>query len=93
MQQHTDNEGKKVGIREFRDNLARYVEGASPIAITKHGETVGYYIPTKQRPTNEDLDALVIATEKMKAMMKKAGVTEDDFVEDFKRLRQGQQES
>lgn len=93
MHQHTDQESQKVGIREFRDNLARYVEGVSPIAITKHGETVGYYIPTKQRPTQDDLNALLIASEKMKEMMEKAGVTEDDIVEDFKRLRRGKRES
>jgi hypothetical protein len=35
----------KVGIREFRDKLAGYLlESDPPAAITRHGDTVGYYI-------------------------------------------------
>ncbi len=94
MQQHTGHEdNQKVGIREFRDNLSRYVEGTSPIAITKHGETVGYYIPTKRRATQADMEALAIASAKVQEMLAKAGVTEDEIIEDFKRLRRGDQDS
>jgi hypothetical protein len=35
----------KVGIREFREKLARYLlETDVPVAITRHGDTIGYYI-------------------------------------------------
>jgi hypothetical protein len=33
----------KVGVKEFRANLPSYLESMSPIAITRHGETIGYY--------------------------------------------------
>jgi PHD/YefM family antitoxin component YafN of YafNO toxin-antitoxin module len=29
-----------VGIREFRDNLTTYIDSESPVAITRHGDTV-----------------------------------------------------
>ena len=31
----------KVGIREFRENLADYLESKTPVAITRHGATIG----------------------------------------------------
>ena len=30
----------KVGIREFRENLADYLESKTPVAITRHGATI-----------------------------------------------------
>jgi len=40
----------KVGIREFREKLAAYLlEGDAPVAITRHGDTVGYFIPARRK--------------------------------------------
>ena len=36
----------KVGIREFRSGLAEFIAAATPVAITRHGHTVAYFIPT-----------------------------------------------
>jgi len=79
----------KVGIREFRENLAAYLEAGAPVAITRHGETVGFCIPTRRKPKNEDLTALRRAAAQLDAMIGAAGVTEEDLVEDFKRARRG----
>ena len=35
----------KVGIREFRADLAEHIAASSPVAVTRHGQTVGYFIP------------------------------------------------
>lgn len=77
----------KVGIREFRENLSRYIESSSPVAITKHGETVGYYIPTKPRPEEREANALIAASEKMQVLLKEMNVTEDELVEEYKQLK------
>jgi hypothetical protein len=45
----------KVGIREFRENLSSYLESPSPVAITRHGATIGIYVPTKPKPSQADL--------------------------------------
>lgn len=38
----------KVGMREFRANLPHYLlEVGEPIAVTRHGTTIGYFIPTQ----------------------------------------------
>jgi len=77
----------KVGIREFRENLSSYLESRTPVAITRHGATVGIYIPTRPKPSQADLDALRTAGEKMRKLIAAAGTTEDQLVEDFKKPR------
>lgn len=77
----------KVGIREFRENLATYLESKTPVAITRHGATIGVYVPTKPKPTQADLEAFRLASEKMQALVAAAGTTEDEIVEDLKNLR------
>jgi antitoxin (DNA-binding transcriptional repressor) of toxin-antitoxin stability system len=77
----------KVGIREFRERLASFLEARAPVAITRHGETVGFYIPTRRKPKNQDLSAMRAAAAQLDAMIEAAGVTEDELVEDFKSAR------
>ena len=77
----------KVGIREFRENLSGYLESKTPVAITRHGATIGIYIPTKPKPSQAQLEALRVAGEKMQALIAAAGTSEEELVEDFKKLR------
>lgn len=51
----------KVGIREFRENLSSYLESNPPVAITRHGATIGIYVPTKPGPSQADVEALRVA--------------------------------
>ena len=77
----------KVGIREFRENLADYLESKTPVAITRHGATIGIYVPTRPKPSQADLEALRVAGEKMQELIASAGTTEDELVAEFKNLR------
>jgi antitoxin (DNA-binding transcriptional repressor) of toxin-antitoxin stability system len=77
----------KVGVKEFRANLPSYLESASPLVITRHGETIGYYIPARHDRTQMEFDALKQAVEKLQAMMSALDVSEDDIVAEFKALR------
>jgi hypothetical protein len=77
----------KVGVREFRENLGTYLESKEPVAITKHGTTIGIYVPTRPQPTQEDLDALRTAGDKMQQLLADAGITENEIVNEFKSLR------
>jgi hypothetical protein len=77
----------KVGIREFRENLSTYLESKNPIAITRHGATIGIFLPTRPKPSQSDLEALRIAGEKIDAMIVAAGTSEEELMEDFKKLR------
>jgi len=59
----------KVGVREFRENLSGYLESAAPVAIMRHGKTLGFYVPAPQRPQEENLEALRRAGEQLDALI------------------------
>ena len=81
-------ETQRVGIREFRDKLATYLlESDRALAITRHGDTIGYYLPARRKRSEAEVESLRQAGEHMQEMMKVAGVTEDEIIEDFKRWR------
>lgn len=76
----------KVGIREFRAGLADFVDADEPVAVTRHGQTVGYFIPVKQDRAAAAA-SLRAAGAKLDALLQ---LTEDDVdaaIEDFKQLR------
>ena len=77
----------KVGVKEFRANLPSYLESVSPVTITRHGETIGYYIPARPGRNQAELDALKQAAAKLEAMMSALRVSEDDIVAEFKTRR------
>jgi PHD/YefM family antitoxin component YafN of YafNO toxin-antitoxin module len=80
----------KVGIREFREKLANYLlQSDKPLAITRHGDTVGYYLPARRRRSEEDRAALKEAAARLQEMLAAKGVTEDEIIADFKRWRSG----
>ena len=80
----------KVGIREFREKLATYLlESDTPVAITRHGDTVGYFIPARRKRSVADVTALKEAASRVQEMLKAAGVSEEEIVKDFKNWRAG----
>lgn len=79
---------EKVGIREFRENLATYLlESKGPLAVTRHGDTIGLYIPVRRRRTDAEREALREASEKMQKTLAELGITEDEIIEDFKKWK------
>ncbi len=76
----------KVGIREFRAGLSDFVDSDAPIAVTRHGHTVGYFIPVKEDRT-ADVAALRAAGEKLDALLKLSDDDDDAAIDDFKQLR------
>ena len=76
----------KVGVREFREQMARYLESDSPVAVTRHGETLGVYVPTPRKHAKPaDLSELRAAADRLAEAL--SGVDEEEFVAEFKRLR------
>jgi PHD/YefM family antitoxin component YafN of YafNO toxin-antitoxin module len=78
----------KVGIREFREKLATYLLGTDQtVAVTRHGDVVGYYIPARRKPTQAERDALEQAASRLQDEMARAGLSEVDIVGGFKEWR------
>ncbi|MEL6468606.1 MAG: type II toxin-antitoxin system Phd/YefM family antitoxin [Cyanobacteria bacterium J06623_4] len=78
---------EKVGIREFRQNIGKYVDSAEPIAISRHGQTVGYFVPVRKKPDKADFEALRVATQKLDALLDEHGVDREEMIREFDRLR------
>ncbi|ACO32236.1 MULTISPECIES: prevent-host-death protein [Acidobacterium] len=84
---------QKVGIREFRDKLATYLlESETPVAITRHGDTVGYYIPARRRRSEAEREALKEAFGHWQQILKAEGISEDEVLADFKTWRAKQKQ-
>ena len=80
----------RVGIREFREKLASYLlESDKPLAITRHGNTVGYYLPARRKRSEAERSALKEAAARLREMLAAEGLTEDEMIADFKRWRAG----
>ena len=53
------SENRQSRIREFREKLTSYVfKSETAVAITRHGETIGYYIPVRHKRTETERAAL-----------------------------------
>jgi antitoxin (DNA-binding transcriptional repressor) of toxin-antitoxin stability system len=76
----------KVGIREFRAGLADYIDADAPVAVTRHGQTVGYFIPTKS-DRQADVAALKAAAAKLDELLQLDESDVDAAVDDFRQLR------
>lgn len=81
-------ETTKVGIREFRADLAEYIASSTAVAVTRHGQTVGYFIPT-QGQADADLAALKKASKTLDQLLAAHGVDVEEVVADFKAARRG----
>lgn len=79
-------EAIKVGIREFRADLAEYIAASTPVAVTRHGQTVGYFIPAHGQDEAQ-VAALKKASETLDRLLADQGVDADEVVSEFKAAR------
>jgi antitoxin (DNA-binding transcriptional repressor) of toxin-antitoxin stability system len=86
-------ESTSVGIREFRENLTSYLFASRPVKITRHGETVGLYVPMRKRPSKEALETYLRNSQEVLDMLDASGVTEEELIADFEELRRKEREA
>jgi PHD/YefM family antitoxin component YafN of YafNO toxin-antitoxin module len=81
----------KVGIREFREKLATYLlESDETVAITRHGDTVGYYIPARRKRSDAERAGLKDAASRLQETLAAQGISEEEVLKDFKRWRRSE---
>ena len=85
-------ETQKIGIREFRENLAGYLEAGAPLAITRHGETLGFYIPAQKRTRKAELESMRAAARDLDEMIASWGASEDELMDEYKAIRRSARE-
>ena len=76
-----------VGIREFRENLSGYLDESAPVAITRHGETIGFYLPVAPKRTEQEWAEFDRAAARLDRMLAETGLSEQELIEDFKKWR------
>lgn len=69
-----------IGVREFRDKASHYLSKGEALAIEKHGEVIGYYIPVK-RDEEARKNALKAFEAKLGAFLEETGLSEDELAE------------
>lgn len=79
-------EAVRVGIREFRAGLADFIDASTPVAITRHGQTVGYFIPAHGH-SEAELAALKRASQTLDDLLALHEVDEEGVVAEFKQAR------
>ena len=84
---------KTIGVREFREQLAQHLTMGTPLAITRNGLTLGYYIPARRPIAEEDRQALTNATQQLHELLEAKGIDPEDLIQDFKELRKSRKKS
>jgi hypothetical protein len=75
----------KVGVREFREQITRFLESETPVAVTRRGETLGVYVPTPRKARQVDTSELRDAADRLAAALSDAD--EEEIVAEFKQAR------
>lgn len=76
----------KVGIREFRAGMAEFIASGTPVAVTRHGQTIGYFIPTHTQ-VEADLASLQRASKTLDRLLAAKNIDVEAVVAEFKTAR------
>jgi len=80
----------RIGMRELREKLSDYLESSVPIEVTRHGRTIGFYIPVPRYPNQSERAAMLEAGRRMQEELVRLGITEEELASDFKTWRKQQ---
>jgi hypothetical protein len=70
---------RRVGVREFRDHATRYLGGDEVLAIERHGQPIGFYIPTAARPGASFAQALERLEQTVRQVRGQTGLSEEEL--------------
>ncbi len=74
---------KHVGVREFRDHATQYLSGDEVLAVERHGEPIGFYIPTRPSKKESLAQALERLEETVQHVLERTGMSEDELADLF----------
>jgi hypothetical protein len=78
-----------AGVREFRDKVNEMLRSREPILVMRRGEVTGLYFPfpTQTLPIEFKRELFEIITEEIGRRLRKAGIAEEDILEDFEKAK------
>jgi antitoxin (DNA-binding transcriptional repressor) of toxin-antitoxin stability system len=77
----------RIGVRELREKLGEYLDATVPIEVTRHSQTVGFFIPVPKTPGRSERDAFLAAGLRMQEECARLGITEEELAANFKQWR------
>jgi hypothetical protein len=81
----------RIGVREFREQIARFLESDTPVAVTRRGETLGVYVPTPRKSIKSaDITELRVAADRLAAALSDGDA--DEIIAEFKQARRGRKD-
>ena len=69
---------KSVGVREFRNNASTYLSGPDPVAVSRHGKVIGFYIPL-ERDDDEVRRAVAKLGATVEKVLEESGLSEEEL--------------
>lgn len=78
---------KYVGVGEFRDHATTYLSGNEPVAVSKHGQVIGFYIPL-DRDEDEVRRAVERLREAVGQVLEETGLPAEELAQAFDVRRQ-----
>jgi hypothetical protein len=70
---------KHIGVREFRDHASDYLAGRDVLAVERHGQLIGFYVPTGHSRRAALRQALEGTQQAARAIMDRTGLSEDEL--------------
>ena len=70
---------KRVGVREFRDHATQYLAGDEVLAIERHGNPIGFYIPAGSGRRERGAEALERLERTIGRVLSETGLTEEEL--------------
>ncbi|MBI3977480.1 MAG: hypothetical protein HY331_04765 [Chloroflexi bacterium] len=70
---------KRVGVREFRDHATQYLAGDEVLAIERHSQTIGFYVPTGVSRRESFVQALERLEETIRRVVAETGLSEEEL--------------
>ena len=78
---------RAIGIREFRDQATSLLAGRETLVIERHGEPIGFFVPITAKDRRAGRDALGRLAGLVERRRHRAGLDEDDLVQEISAKR------
>ena len=70
---------RRVGVREFRNHATEYLAGDEVLAIERHGEPIGFFIPTRASRQESFARALERLEQTVQRVLANTGLSDEEL--------------
>lgn len=70
---------KRVGVRDFRNRASEYLSGDEVLAVERHGQPIGFYIPMGTSRREGFAQALERLEHTVQRMVVETGMSEEEL--------------